>query len=63
MIFRTGGVLIVGRCTEFILQHVYNFVKTMLVDNFIEVEQGINNYQPKPQKKNRKKKTISVNIN
>jgi hypothetical protein len=62
MIFRTGGVLIVGRCTELILQHVYEFVKRILGENFSDIEQGINNYQPKPIKKNRKRKTILVNL-
>ena len=35
MIFRTGGVLIVGRCTEIILQHVYEFVKRILGGEFL----------------------------
>jgi len=31
MIFRTGSVLIVGHCDEFILHKIYKFVKSMLI--------------------------------
>jgi TATA-box binding protein (TBP) (component of TFIID and TFIIIB) len=34
MIFRTGGCLIVGNCSEEILAFVYNFVKKMLKDEY-----------------------------
>ena len=32
MIFRTGSVLIVGHCTEYILRIIYKFVKEMLIN-------------------------------
>ena len=32
MIFRTGSVLIVGRCTEPVLDEIYTFVRTLLKD-------------------------------
>lgn len=31
-VFRTGNVLIVGRCTERILEKIYNFIRTVLED-------------------------------
>jgi TATA-box binding protein (TBP) (component of TFIID and TFIIIB) len=37
MIFRTGSVLIVGKCTEDILYKIYLFVRTMLETEFNEI--------------------------
>jgi TATA-box binding protein (TBP) (component of TFIID and TFIIIB) len=37
MIFRTGSVLIVGKCTEDILHKIYLFVRTMLETEFNEI--------------------------
>ena len=37
MIFRTGSVLIVGKCTEDILQTIYNFLKTILEDEYEDI--------------------------
>jgi hypothetical protein len=37
MVFRTGGCLIVGNCSEEILRFVYNFVKKILFDEFEEI--------------------------
>lgn len=34
MIFRTGSVLIVGKCSEQILHSIYQFVKQMLMDEY-----------------------------
>tara|TARA_B110001450_G_scaffold256463_1_gene287084 strand:+ start:12417 stop:13589 length:1173 start_codon:yes stop_codon:yes gene_type:complete len=34
MIFRTGSVLIVGKCTEEILYNIYNFLKKLLEDEY-----------------------------
>ena len=34
MVFRTGNCLIVGNCTKVILQYVYSFVKTVLMDEY-----------------------------
>jgi TATA-box binding protein (TBP) (component of TFIID and TFIIIB) len=65
MIFRTGSVLIVGKCTEQILNDIYIFVKNMLEEQYTSV------YIPnttdtlkdenKKEKKNRKK-TILIAI-
>jgi hypothetical protein len=37
MIFRTGSVLIVGKCTENILHVIYNFLKTVLEDEYDQI--------------------------
>ena len=37
MVFRTGSVLIVGKCTEDILHKIYLFVRTMLETEFNEI--------------------------
>jgi TATA-box binding protein (TBP) (component of TFIID and TFIIIB) len=34
MIFRTGSVLIVGKCTEYILRKIYDFICKILVDEY-----------------------------
>ena len=62
MIFRTGGVLIVGKCTESILNYVFEFIKSILADNYKAIEQGVNNYCKKEKKQNRKKKVITTMV-
>ena len=37
MIFRTGSVLIVGKCSEYILTIIYNFIKTLLETEFSKI--------------------------
>ena len=55
MIFRTGSVLIVGKCEEEELMKIYDFLKTVLHDEYINVRQTVN--APKKQvKKNVKRK-------
>ena len=34
MIFRTGSILIVGKCDELTLQNVYNFIKKILINDY-----------------------------
>jgi hypothetical protein len=38
MIFRTGSVLIVGKCTEEILHYIYTFIKIILCEEFSSIE-------------------------
>ena len=59
-IFRTGNVLIVGRCTESVLFKIYNFIKTVLQDEHDNVKtisshQSLANrtHQPKHTRYNR----------
>ena len=37
MIFRTGSVLIVGKCNEEILRNTYNFIVDLLVNEYDEI--------------------------
>ena len=39
MIFRTGSVLIVGKCEKRILIHVYDFIKNILETNYEQIKQ------------------------
>ena len=63
MIFRTGSVLIVGMCDERILQHIYEFLKTLLKDEFTHICQKlipINCENNKDKKKKIRKKMIHI---
>ena len=62
MIFRTGSVLIVGKCDENILYNIYEFIKTILEEEYSNiVTNNINsdNFTKKP--KQVRKKIIHVN--
>ena len=37
MIFRTGSVLIVGKCNESVLRNIYEFLKTILSTEFEKI--------------------------
>jgi hypothetical protein len=37
MIFRTGSVLVVGKCEDNILYHIYNFLKNILEINYLDI--------------------------
>ena len=36
MIFRTGSILIVGKCDEITLTNVYNFIKNILITDYAD---------------------------
>ena len=59
MIFRTGSVLIVGKCTEDILNNIYLFVRNMLETEFNEINipniDGTQSNKPLVNKQCRKK--------
>ena len=40
MIFRTGSVLIVGHCNEDVLNIIYDFIKKILKDEYIDINEG-----------------------
>jgi hypothetical protein len=69
MIFRTGSVLILGRCDEKILMIIYEFIKIILNNEYKNICQKISkNYEDseiiiKDKKKKIRKKTITLNIN
>tara|TARA_B110000967_G_scaffold209516_1_gene266034 strand:+ start:1577 stop:2713 length:1137 start_codon:yes stop_codon:yes gene_type:complete len=53
MLFRTGSCLIVGNCNEPVLYHVYNFIKNLLQEEYLDI-MVINDTD------NIKKKTVKV---
>ena len=69
MIFRTGSVLIVGRCDENVLILIYEFLKTILVNEFKVICQKnakTNNYNEnllKDKTKKIRRKNITIEIN
>ena len=58
MIFRTGSVLIVGRCDEEILYIIYDFIKDILMKEYHKIK--INNVNIKEKKKEKKKRKKMV---
>ena len=67
MIFRTGSILIVGKCTEDILYKIYEYLKNILKTHFYEIhtkiidkEQQLLEKQKKEKKKKRKKKKLTI---
>jgi TATA-box binding protein (TBP) (component of TFIID and TFIIIB) len=64
MIFRTGSILIVGKCNEEALYDVYEFLKKLLHDEYNEIKQPgeiVINDKNKKKKIRKKKITISTN--
>ena len=64
MIFRTGSILIVGKCNEDVLNIVYNFIKNILKNEYsnIAIKNIEYNNQPKINKQAKlKKKYILLN--
>tara|TARA_A100001015_G_scaffold14425_1_gene16879 strand:- start:546 stop:1565 length:1020 start_codon:yes stop_codon:yes gene_type:complete len=60
MIFRTGSVLIVGNCDEEMLKFVYEKLKTIFINEYSEINKGINNVNEKTVKKKPKRISILV---
>ena len=61
MIFRTGSILIVGRCEEEIIVNVYTFLKELLCKEHIDISEKYNIDIKNKEKKNiTKTKTIYV---
>ena len=63
MIFRTGSVLIVGMCEEYVLQDIYNFLKALLKTEFKYICQKIisnTDLLNKDKKKKNRRKTINI---
>lgn len=63
MIFRTGSVLIVGKCNEIVLNEVYQFIKNLLVEEHanISCNEPVRQLSDNTEKKRKiRKKTITV---
>ena len=62
MIFRTGSVLIVGKCNETILNYIYNFIKDLLAKEFLNIATEILPIKNNEKTKKSKKKFITINL-
>jgi len=65
MIFRTGSILIVGMCDEFVLHEIYKFLVNMLNTEFSSICQGIISAEDiinKNKKKKPRKKTMIISV-
>jgi TATA-box binding protein (TBP) (component of TFIID and TFIIIB) len=62
MIFRTGSILIVGHCDEYILNKIYNFLKELLRKEYnkIYIENADGTKKKKSKPKIRKKKILFI---
>ena len=61
MIFRTGSILIVGKCDENVLYITYNYIKTILIDEYHQIHiKSVNNTKEVVKKKKIKKKVIYI---
>ena len=60
MIFRTGSVLIVGRCDEHVLHCIYEFLKKILEIEYPEIGNKLNIIQPKKLNVKLRRKVINV---
>ena len=67
MIFRTGSVLIVGKCDENVLFIIYDFLKQLFINEYKTIcQKNINSLEEtliiKDKKKKNRRKNIIVNI-
>ena len=65
MIFRTGSALIVGKCSEDVLNIIYEFLCKLLSDEYPNISCGNNDdasYIAKPTQKKIHKKKITLTI-
>ena len=60
MIFRTGSCLIVGNCSEKILQHIFDFIKQVLHDEYQHIRVENEEYTVKNKQVKLRKKTLNV---
>ena len=57
MIFRTGSVLIVGKCEDDELNNIYNFLKQLFIDEYIMIYEEESELEKKEKLKKKNKKT------
>jgi hypothetical protein len=66
MIFRTGSVLIVGKCDEYVLMSIYEFLKNILHNEYNNIFQknitNVSSNLSKNKKKKIRKKMITISI-
>ena len=62
MIFRTGSVLIVGKCEDDLLFEIYKFLNNIFIDEFMDIYEDtadLENKKPKLRNKVKKHYTIT----
>lgn len=62
MIFRTGSILIVGKCDEVVLSIVYDFLKTVIEKDFHSIYQGLYDSDQGKANKKLKQKTNLITL-
>lgn len=66
MIFRTGSILIVGMCEEYVLFYIYEFLKNLLMIEFQQINQKVTaspeSLLVKDKKKKIRRKNITITI-
>jgi len=62
MIFSTGSILIVGMCEEYVLYYIYEFLKTLLTNEFQQIHQKLTSSTESLVIKDKKKKVRRKNI-
>lgn len=62
MIFRTGSILIVGMCEEYVLFYIYEFLKNLLMVEFQQINQKVTASPESLLVKDKKKKIRRKNI-
>ena len=60
MIFRTGSCLIVGNCNEKVLLFVFDFIKNILQNEYIQIRSQCQEQETKEKKKKIRKKTVQM---
>ena len=62
MIFRTGSVLIVGKCEEYVLRNIYEFLKETIAKEFSKINVKIidSSIEVKQKTKKIRKRVINV---
>lgn len=60
MIFRTGSCLIVGNCNEKVLLFVFDFIKSILQNEYIQIRSQCQEQETKEKKKKIRKKTVQM---
>tara|TARA_Y100000389_G_C17088626_1_gene330206 strand:- start:321 stop:512 length:192 start_codon:yes stop_codon:yes gene_type:complete len=58
MIFRTGSILVVGKCENEIIYKVYNFLKTILHDEYNLIHEDYQHTNKVKEKINKPRKKI-----
>ena len=64
MIFRTGSILIVGHCDEYIVEHLYDFISNLLKKEYFNIKtNGVFKEKPKKNEPKSKKRIVYFTTN